>query len=106
MQPGVAGTATLLGLAVSAPVTSAVWDFGDTSPSVTNNGAPTSHVYAAGTYPVSVIVTDAGGRTASAVTSLTIAPSPSAPVTPAPRVRRHLTCTPGRACAGVPTLAM
>ena len=82
--PGVAGTATTFGLAVSAPVTS-VWDFGDTNPPFTTSSATTTHVYgAAGTYTVSVIVTDALSRTASAQTSVVIAAPPPAPPTPVP----------------------
>jgi hypothetical protein len=54
-----------------------VWDFGDNSP-VSQYGGPT-HQYAAGTYTVTLTYRDDTGATQTAVASLTVAPSASAP---------------------------
>jgi len=90
---GIAGTPTLFGLSINAPVARADWTFGDGA-IATTAGAQTSHVYASGSFPVSVGVVDDRGRTASAQTTVTIAPAPSPPVTPAPLLAAVITCAP------------
>lgn len=84
VTPAVAGSATGFGLAINSAVTSAVWDFGDTTSTVTTTGAATSHVYAAGSYTASVVVTDDLARTASAQTGVVIANAPAPPPPPPP----------------------
>jgi hypothetical protein len=81
-----AGSPTLFGLAVSAGMTSATWDFGDGSPAVTTPSPTTSYAYPAGTFTASVIVRDRVGRTASAHTPVVIVNPPPPPPPPPPSV--------------------
>jgi PKD repeat protein len=74
-----AGTPTLFGLSVSAGISSATWDFGDGSPAVTTTSPTTSYAYPAGTFTVSVIVTDVLGRTASSQATVMISPAAVVP---------------------------
>ena len=55
-------------------ITGYTWSFGDGSAAT---GNPASHTYAAaGTYPVTLSVTDSDGRSASATRTVTVAPAP------------------------------
>jgi PKD repeat protein len=76
VTPAAAGADTRLSVA-TGPIVSAVWTFGDNTPSTTTIVTPTSpatttHRYAVGPYTASVTVTDARGRTASDAKSFTI----------------------------------
>ena len=80
ITPQAAGQATTFSLATQA-IASATWDFGD-SATLTTTTPFTSHVYGAGgSYPVTVIVRDTQGRTASASATAVI---PAAAPVPAP----------------------
>jgi PKD repeat protein len=102
VTPQQAGQSTTFSLATQA-ISSATWDFGDGA-TVTTTIPFTSHVYgAAGSYPVTVIVRDTQGRTASASTTAVIPPAPPAP-TPTPgasSLTLTLSCNP--ATHGLPT---
>jgi PKD domain/Bacterial Ig-like domain (group 1) len=80
ITPQAAGQPTTFSLATQA-IASAAWDFGD-SATLTTTTPFTSHVYGAGgSYPVTVIVRDSQGRTASASATAVI---PAAAPVPAP----------------------
>ena len=91
-----AGTATTFGLSTQA-LSSAVWNFGDGQTLTTTATGQSTHTYAAaGTYNVSATVTDMLGRTASASTSVVVAPAPgtSGGTPTAQTVAATIGCTP------------
>lgn len=105
VTPAVAGSATQFGMSINAPLASAVWGFGDSSPAVTTTTGSTSHVYTvAAEYRATLMVTDTSGRTASTQTLVSIANPPPAPQPPTPApptLSASLTCpTPSTLTAG------
>jgi PKD repeat protein len=93
VTPQQAGQSTTFSLATQA-ISSATWDFGDAA-TLTTTTPFASHVYGAGgSYPVTVIVRDTQGRTASASATAVIPPAP-APPPPPPALSVTIGCTPG-----------
>ena len=81
------------------PISSYAWDFG----SATGTGATTTHTFpAAGTYPVTLTVTDSGGLTDSQTRSITVTGPTGPPTVAAEDFQRTLTGSWGTATQGGP----
>ncbi|MBN8702342.1 MAG: PKD domain-containing protein [Bacteroidetes bacterium] len=67
----------------SAAITTWLWDYGDgNSQTIATNTS--THTYTSGTYPVTLIVTDANGCTGSVIKTTTVVPAPTANFTGSP----------------------